>query len=300
MPLFLDQLAETLQRPSSRDGGGQQRGAAVHGAALLHRGYTVAQVVHDYGDICQAITELAEEVDAPITTDEFHTLNMCLDNAIAEAVTEYTRLREHSMAEGETERLGVFAHELRNAISAAQLAFAAIQSGRAPTGGSVAAVVGRSLQRNGGAHRPSPGRGASGLRERCSGSASICTSSSRTPRSTGTMEARLTACRSSVSAVDRGIDVDVDPQILAGAMANLLQNAFKFTHAGGHVALRATVSRARVEIEIEDECGGLPPGKSGGDFRRLPAAGHGPEWPRSRSLHQPQGRRGERRRDSRA
>ena len=26
----------------------------------LERGYTVAQVVHDYGDICQAITELAE------------------------------------------------------------------------------------------------------------------------------------------------------------------------------------------------------------------------------------------------
>jgi hypothetical protein len=63
------------------------------------------------------------------------------DSAIAEAVTEYTRLRERSMVEGETERSGVFAHELRNRISAAQHAFLAIKSGRAPTNGSVAAIV---------------------------------------------------------------------------------------------------------------------------------------------------------------
>jgi len=95
-----------------------QRAAAVHGAALLARGYTVAQVVHDYGDLCQAITELAVELAAPISTEDFHTLNLCLDNAIAEAVTEYARLREHSMADGQTERSGVFAHELRNRLPA--------------------------------------------------------------------------------------------------------------------------------------------------------------------------------------
>src|ERR1700722_10987161 len=91
VPAFLDQLAETLRRASS-SGAAIERGAALHGAALLGLGYTVAQVVHDYGDICQAVTELAQELDAPITTDEFHTLNRCLDDAIAGAMTEYTRL----------------------------------------------------------------------------------------------------------------------------------------------------------------------------------------------------------------
>jgi hypothetical protein len=52
----------------------------------------VSQVVHDYGDICQAITELALDQKAPITVKEFHTLNRCLDAAIAEAVTEHARL----------------------------------------------------------------------------------------------------------------------------------------------------------------------------------------------------------------
>lgn len=257
VPLFLDQLVETLQRPSSVTEAA--RSAAVHGAALQHRGYTVAQVVHAYGDVCQAITELTEEVDAPITTHEFHTLNMCLDNAIAEAVTEYTRLRERSMAEGETERLGALAHELRNGISAVQLAFAVIQSGRAPPNGSVAAVIGRSLN------------GLAGLVSRALVEVRLDSGTMQRQRIPlhqlledaevqGTMEARARGVSLSVSPVDRGIDVEGDPQILAGAIANVLHNAFKFTHAGGHVALRATVSHARVLIEIEDECGGLPPG----------------------------------------
>jgi signal transduction histidine kinase len=62
--------------------------------------------------------------------------------------------------------------------------------------------------------------------------------------------------------VSRAIDVDADPQILAGAIANLLQNALKFTHVGGQVILRTSVNGGRVEIAIEDECGGLPPGKA--------------------------------------
>ena len=51
----------------------------------------MAQVVHDYGGVCQAVTELADEMHAPITADEFRIFNRCLDDAIAEAVTEYTR-----------------------------------------------------------------------------------------------------------------------------------------------------------------------------------------------------------------
>lgn len=102
-------------------------------------------MVYDYGDVCQAVTELADETNAPITTDEFHTLNRCVDNAIAEAVTAYARLRERSMADGETERSGVLAHELRNRLSAAQLAFLAIKSGHAPIAGSGTALINRAL-----------------------------------------------------------------------------------------------------------------------------------------------------------
>src|SRR5688572_29088287 len=95
VPLFLTQLADTLRGeanstavPSTAIGST----AARHGRDLLAVGFTVSQVVHDYGDICQAITELAVEQKLPISTEEFHTLNRCLDVAIAEAVTEHARI----------------------------------------------------------------------------------------------------------------------------------------------------------------------------------------------------------------
>ena len=88
IPLFLDQLANALRLrlPSSQE---MANSAVTHGGDLLRQGFTVSQVVHDYGDVCQSITELALETNAPISTDDFRMLNGCLDNAIAGAVTEY-------------------------------------------------------------------------------------------------------------------------------------------------------------------------------------------------------------------
>src|SRR5689334_11625315 len=86
VPLFLDQLVDTLrlELDSSPEIG---KSAIEHGNELLRRGFTVDQVVHDYGDVCQAVTELAVELDVPIATNEFRILNRCLDDAIADAVT---------------------------------------------------------------------------------------------------------------------------------------------------------------------------------------------------------------------
>ena len=67
--------------------------------------------------------------------------------------------------------------------------------------------------------------------------------------------------------VEYGISINADRQLLASAVSNLLQNAFKFTHSGGHVALRAQKKMDRVFIEIEDECGGLPAGQTEELFR---------------------------------
>jgi hypothetical protein len=186
---------------------------------------------------------------------------MCLDNAIAEAVTEYGRLREHSMTGGETERSGVFAHELRNRLSTAQLAFDAIASGRAPTGGSVAAIVKRSLQRMTALIDRSlvEVRLDSGLTQRQRVHLYELLEESEV---VATMEALVHGVSLSVTPVDHALDVDVDPQILAGAVANLLQNALKFSHKGGQVTLRTSVVGDRVEVAIEDECGGLPSGKA--------------------------------------
>ena len=119
VPLFLTQLSETLRSGSA---GTQHSHGAIgstatrHGGELLALGFTVSQVVHDYGDICQAVTELAIEQNAPITTDEFKTLNGCLDTAIAEAVTEHARITAESRSTEESERSGQIAHETRDLL----------------------------------------------------------------------------------------------------------------------------------------------------------------------------------------
>ena len=148
VPGFLDQLVDALRLglTSSPEIG---RSAIQHGHDLLLQGFTVSQVVHDYGDVCQAITELAVEMNAPISTEDFRTLNRCLDDAIACAVTEYGRERNQSTLDGETargsERLGFLAHELRNLLNTAILAFEVLKTGNVGVAGSTGTVLHRSL-----------------------------------------------------------------------------------------------------------------------------------------------------------
>src|SRR5690349_3125321 len=138
VPMFLDQLVDALRLGlSSSDAIGDA--AILHGHDLLRQGFTVSQVVHDYGDVCQSITELAVETNAPISTDDFRTLNRCLDDAIAGAVTEYARERNQSGIDGESargsERLGCFAHELRNLMNTSLMAFEVLKTGNVGVGG---------------------------------------------------------------------------------------------------------------------------------------------------------------------
>jgi hypothetical protein len=148
VPLFLDQLVNSLRLrltacPDIR------QSASRHGHDLLLRGFTISQVVHDYGDVCQSLTDLALEMNAPISTEDFRTLNQCLDDAIAGAVTEYARARTQSGIDGEaargSERLGFLAHDLRNLTSTAIYAFEVLKTGNVGVGGSTGSVLYRSL-----------------------------------------------------------------------------------------------------------------------------------------------------------
>jgi signal transduction histidine kinase len=82
-----------------------------------------------------------------------------------------------------------------------------------------------------------------------------------------TMHARRRSLQLKVEPVASGIVIQVDRQLLATAVNNLLQNAFKFSREHGRVRLRAHAIADRVFIDIEDECGGLPPGQVEALFR---------------------------------
>ncbi|HEY0708463.1 MAG TPA: HAMP domain-containing sensor histidine kinase [Polyangia bacterium] len=263
IPIFLDQLVEALKRatpfPETVQAIGQT--ATAHGGNLLKHGFSVSQVVYDYGDVCQAVTELANETDSEITTEEFHTLNKCLDDAIAEAVTEYMRLREEVINEESVVRAGVFAHELRNRLSAATMGFELLKKGTVPLGGSVAALISRNLAGLSSLINRSlvEVRLSSGIQYRQRVAVADLIEEAEVDAS---MQAAAQSVALTVTTVPHDVEVDVDRQIVAGAIANLMQNAFKFTTGGGAISLRTSTSAERVLIEVQDGCGGLPPTKA--------------------------------------
>lgn len=132
------------RKVSGPSGGGKpalseiSESAALHGKELLQQGFTVEDVVHDYGDLCQSITALAFEQDAFIHTDEFRTLNRCLDNAIANAVTEFGHQHDFVVAGLQAERSGA---------ASAERSYMRVQS----------------IPRNRGRPRPQGGRGRHGV-----------------------------------------------------------------------------------------------------------------------------------------
>ena len=259
-PLFLRQLIDRL-RLDTLDSFAIEESASLHGGELLSLGFTVSQVVHSYGHIGQVVTQLAHEARASITVEELHTLHGCVDDAIAHSVAAYERRRDQSLACDGTARLEVLAHELRNQLTPAMLAFSMLQDGTVPVRGSTGAMVGRCLR----GMRDHINNALVGVRldsclrqvHRVSVSALIGDAEIAATRAANAEGFEL-----AVSPVAEGIDVDVDDQILSTAIGILIQNAFEFSCPHGHVAMRTTATSERVLIEIEDECGGLPPGQA--------------------------------------
>src|SRR5581483_4632303 len=262
VPVFLDQLRNALRlgETTSPEIG---RSAIKHGHDLLLQGFTVSQVVHDYGDVCQAITELAVQLQAPISTEDFRTLNRCLDDAIAGAVTEYGRGRNQSTLDGEivrgSERLGFFAHELRNLTNTAILAFEALKKGNVGVAGSTATVLHRSLigTRDLIVRSLAEVRLTQGIQNR---EAFLVSGFIDELAPAAALSADAQRVTLALPPVEGGLAIEADRQVLRAVVMNLLQNAFKFTRPQTTVTLRVGANVERVLIEIEDECGGLPGG----------------------------------------
>lgn len=276
VPLFVAQIGDLLREedrapadPAPMDeqvGDLMGQEADDRGDEMMRAGLTIAQVVEGYGDVCQAITEHATQHGFQITSGEYRTLNMCLDVATARAVTAYLRERERSSSRENTERLGKLAHELRNSLSTAMLAFEALQRGSVGIKSHTGAMLGRSLVRlrelvdrslaevrlAATLHSPQPVVVAEFLED---------------VEVAAALEAQARGVELALKPVDRALVVQADRALLTSAVANLVQNAIKFTRRGGRVALTARRTPTHALIEVSDQCGGLPPGKLDALFR---------------------------------
>jgi signal transduction histidine kinase len=265
VPLFLDQLLEVFPHEARLDEGKDPAhtdhdiavAAARHGQELASHDFTIEQVVHDYGDLCQSITELAVERAAPITVREFGSLNNTLDKAIASAVASYSAQHEAQFADvgqlDAKERLGVLANAMRNLLNTAILAASAMKRGSVGLSGATAAALDRSLM------------AMRGLIDRTLADVRLDTSPMETAevievgpfiaevQLAAAFEATSTQCDLTV-VVEPDIFMKGDRHLLSSAVANLLHCGVTSTQRNGDVFLTARARNGRVIIDVEDAC----------------------------------------------
>jgi len=270
LPEFYDHLIGVLKKQAK--GGGKINpkhyapSTTRHGIESLRLGYNVSQVVHSYGVICQAITEMAQEKGAKITAGEFSTLNLSLDVAIAEAVTGFAGEPRKDEKFETNERMGSLVHELRNALACAIVAHSLVKEGVVGTASSTNALLERNLQRM----RDLIDRSFSEFRMHKDPTADrhplFLFLAVEEVLATAGEEARSKQLALMVE-VDHQLQANVDRNYLISALANLLQNAIKFSKKGGTIWVRGLDAGSTVVLEVEDQCGGLPKGKAEELFR---------------------------------
>ena len=256
LPAFLEELADALGRRSSPD---TSPTAAVHGLQRLTLGFNLDSVVREYGALRNSIIDVADAERVVISPAEYQVLFDSVITGIADAVSEYERVRDAEMQRQANEHFAFIAHELRNPLGSALGALKMLQRKTPLADERTARMIERGLTRM---HE---------LIEATLQTAQI--GAGVTVRREPMMLRQLLAdaeASAHAHADEKNIVVSthaemdvtlvVDPRLVMSALTNLIRNAVKFTHDGGTVEVRARVSEDRVSIEVEDRCGGLPPG----------------------------------------
>jgi len=223
-----------------------------------HRGYSINKIALDIGSISDAIGSLGGRYGLSFTAREYWIFNSCIDNAVSSALDTFWNEAMHQYEHDATTRLGFLAHELRNALAGAKTAFSVLRRGQLGITSRTGDILGRSL-----------GRLENLINQTL---LTVQLHAGVKPELRRMRVADLLREVEETAVPERGIhlkvevegelEVEADERLLISACGNLVQNAFKFTRAGGEIVLRGRQEGAFVVLEVEDQCGGLPPGRA--------------------------------------
>lgn len=258
---IIDEMIAALQRnaglPVASPLPGRSAAAKSLGGRRHAKGYAVSKIAEDIGAISKRLGELGAHRGLHFDAKEYKVFDECIDTASASALEEYANRERQRREEEELERVALVAHELRNTLASARMSFAVLRLGEVGVRGKTGDVLDRSLRRL----------------ESLIGEMvyAVRLQTGAKPELRPLLLAAIVGNAIDAAVPERGIaletDVDehlrlhADEGLLISALGNLIQNAFKFTHPGGTIRVRGHRERASVVLEVEDECGGLPPGK---------------------------------------
>jgi signal transduction histidine kinase len=169
--------------------------------------------------------------------------------------------------------MGFFAHELRNLLGTATLAYSAVKAGNLSLSGSTGTILGRSLQ------ALDKLISISIEDVRLLGKTSLILDSFSLAdfitevHAAATLSLGRTECIFRATHVDPTLAINGTRDLLMAALANLLQNAFKFTQPRTEVLLTAYAAGDRIIIDVQDHCGGLGIGVAESMFLPFSQAG---------------------------
>lgn len=233
--------------------------ARAHGRQRFELGFDVGAIVREYGALRDVIFVFMEESGESFTVAEMRSLSFYLVGGIANAATKYAQERDAELRRQTSRHVAFLAHELRNPLSSARLAFARLDRQGFPSDSQrPAAILNAGLNK------------LSDLIDRALVEVKLQAGVELHIEEVAVSPFVQSLCaESSLDALERGTSIAVeigaetlraDRKYLESALSNLLRNAVKFTRSGGTIHFRAKQSGAHVIFEIEDECGGLPEG----------------------------------------
>ncbi len=265
IPEFLDEVLAALRVDAGLSAVGptpeESTTAAGHGVQRLRLGFSLDAVVREYGALLDAIVAMARDAGGEITFRELQVLFDVTITGIARAVTKYTHQRDAELLRQANEHFAFIAHELRNPLSSATMAFQLIKDkGQLPAAERSVGALERGLQRTSELidQTLEIAQVASGIALRRQWTTLRALFDDIELGAVSEAESRGVELRVAIENDER---ISLDVRLVRSALGNLLRNGVKYTTPGSIVELRGQVANGRAVIEIEDCCGGLPPGK---------------------------------------
>jgi signal transduction histidine kinase len=257
LPQFVDEVIATLGGSHSTVDQGTT--AADHGTQRLRLGFSLDAVVREYGALRDALIATAIDAGLEPTLAELQRIFDCTITGIAHAVSEYTFQRDAELRRQANEHFAFIAHELRNPLASAAMAFHQLKAAGSLPELRAVAILERGI------HRTvelvdqtlQTARTASGIELRRQRTTLAELFADAEMGALPEAEAKGVELRVAATG-DESVEVDI--RLIGSAIGNLLRNAVRYSD-GGCVDLRGHVTNGRAIVEIEDCCGGLEPGK---------------------------------------